>query len=61
MVFVLSRLQNDKLFAGLIMIDLQKAFDSVTYSILLQNLEHYGFCGNAFNLFFLIFQIDNNM
>ena len=36
---------------GLIMIDLKKAFDSVTHSILLHKLEHYGFCGNVFNLF----------
>ena len=43
---------NDKLFTGLIMIDLKKAFDLVIHSILLQELEHYGFHGNVFNLFF---------
>ena len=42
---------NDKLFTGLIMIDLKKAFDSVTHSSLLQKLEHYGFRGSVFNLF----------
>ena len=42
---------NEKLFTGLIIIDLKKAFDSVTHSILLQKLEHCGFPGNVFNLF----------
>ena len=41
---------NDKLFTKLIMIDVKKAFDSVTHSILLQKLEHYSFSGNVFNL-----------
>ena len=30
---------------------LLKAFDSITHSDLLQKLEHFGFCGNVFNLF----------
>ena len=40
---------NDKLFTRLTMIDLEKAFDSVTHSILLQNLN-YGFRGKVFSL-----------
>ena len=42
---------NDGQFTGLIMLDLKKAFDSVTHDNLLQKLEHYGIRGKAFNLF----------
>ena len=41
---------NFKLFTGLTMIDLKTAFESVTHSILLQNLN-YGFRVKVFNLF----------
>ena len=51
---------NNKLFTGLIMIDLKKAFDSVTH--LAAKTITLRFSWQCFQfVFFLIFQIDNNM
>ena len=42
---------NDDQFTGLIILDLKKAFDSITLDILLQKLEHYDIRSKALNLF----------
>ena len=46
-------------FACRIFVDLQKAFDTVDYDILIQKLNHYGIRGVGNNLH--IFRIDCNM
>ena len=42
---------DNGLFTGMILIDLQKAFDTINHNILLEKLKAIGFCDDAVNWF----------
>ena len=51
MTETIRRSLDDKTYGCGVFIDLQKAFDTVNYKILLSKLEHYGIGGNALRWF----------
>ena len=48
---ILEGFDNDLFFTGMILIDLEKAFDIIDHNILLEKLKAIDFCDNAVNWF----------